>query len=51
MSNSMSDQIVDLPDENQEQFHAEAQRHLRDQWAEAKNRQEKEDDDDKRRNG
>ena len=38
------DEISNLPDEDQQQFHAEAQRSLRDQWAEAKNRTETEID-------
>ena len=46
MSNSMSDQISNLSDEDQQQFHTEAQRHLRRQWVEAKNRTEKEIDNE-----
>ncbi len=45
MSNSMSDQISKLSDEDQERFHEEAQRHLRRQWAVARNQTEKEIDD------
>ena len=47
--NSMSDQISNLSEEDQERFHAEAQRHLRNQWAEAKNRTETEIDQLERR--
>ncbi len=47
--NLMSDQIADLPEEEQQQFHAEAQRHLRREWAEAQNRTEKETDDEQTR--
>ena len=46
--NSMSDQIADLPDEDQQQFHAEAQRSLRRQWAEVKAKTEREHDEQTR---
>ncbi len=44
------DEISDLPTEDQERFHAEAQRHLRRQWAKARQQTEREQDQkDKRR--
>ena len=48
--NSMTDQIQDLSDEEQEQFHRYVQRSLRRRWAKAKDKTEKENDDDQRRN-
>ena len=42
------DEISNLDDEDQQQFHAEAQRHLRRQWAEAEAKTEREYDDQKR---
>jgi len=48
--NSMADQISNLSDEDKQRFHEEAQRHLRKQWAKAKNRTEREQDQiDKRK--
>lgn len=40
----MSDQISNLSDEDQQRFHEYTQRSLRRQWAEAKNKTEKEND-------
>ena len=47
--NSMADEISNLPDEDQQRFHAEAQRHLRRQWAEAKAKTEQEQEQKDRR--
>lgn len=47
--NSMSDQISNLSDEDQQRFHENVQRSLRKQWAEAKNRTEREQDEKDRR--
>ena len=43
--NPTLDQIQDLSDEEQEQFHRYVQRSLRRRWAKAKNQTEKENDD------
>lgn len=48
--NSMADQISDLPEEEQEQFHRRVQKSLRRQWAKAKSKTEKGIDDEQRRN-
>lgn len=42
--NSMSDQISNLSEEDQQRFHAYTQKRLRRRRAEAKNRTEKEND-------
>ncbi len=44
----MSDQISDLPEEDQQRFHAWTQRKLRRQWALAQNRTEREHDEKRR---
>ena len=43
--NSMTDQIQDLSEEEQEQFHRYVKRSLRRRWAKAKDKVEKENDD------
>ena len=45
MSNTMSDQISNLSDEDQQRFHEYTQRSLKRQWAQARNQIEKEIDD------
>ncbi len=47
--NSMSDQISDLSDEDQQRFHAETQRSLRKQWSKARNQTEHEHDEIERK--
>lgn len=44
--NPIADQISNLSDEDQQRFHEGVQRRLRKQWAEAKNRTEKEIDNE-----
>ena len=43
--NSMTDQIQDLSEEDQEQFHRYVQRSLRRRWAKAKDKYEREVDE------
>ncbi len=47
--NSMSDQISELSDEDQERFHEYTQRSLRRQWMKAEERTEREQDQKDRR--
>ncbi|KKN07548.1 hypothetical protein LCGC14_1065690 [marine sediment metagenome] len=49
--NSMSDQISNLSDEDQQRFHEYTQRSLRKQWAKARQQTEKEIDDDRKCKG
>ncbi len=42
--NSISDQISDLPDEDQERYHEYTQRSLRKKWAKARQQTEREID-------
>ncbi len=46
--NSMSDQISDLSDEDQQRYHEYTQRSLRRQWAKARNHTETEIDTKRR---